>query len=161
MTSDSYAAIEEKISQACDAIYDGWYTNCIQVANAYDVFLCRLQNKWNGNASNSTKAPNNKALIEVQEGAIRKYIDRFNKINMCARSQIIVGVANYFFYLENCAVSYQWLKQFLKQNLEYHIQKDKPLAAEQKHSHSIYDMSNYFKKVKWVMREKRITKLDI
>lgn len=24
-----YAEIEKKISKACDAIYDGWYSNCI------------------------------------------------------------------------------------------------------------------------------------
>ena len=29
MAFNSYAAIEGKISKACDAIHDGWYTNCV------------------------------------------------------------------------------------------------------------------------------------
>ena len=58
-------------------------------------------------------------------------------------------------------VGHQWLKRFLEQNPEYHIQKQKLLAAEQKHSHSVYDMSDYFEKVKRVMREKGITELDV
>ena len=59
MASNSYAAIEKKFSEACDAIYDGWYINCVQVANAYKVPLYRLQRRWNGGASKSTRAPTN------------------------------------------------------------------------------------------------------
>lgn len=44
---------------------------------------------------------------------------------------------------------------------EYHIQKQKPLAAERKHSHSAHDMSDYFEKIERVMREKGITELDV
>lgn len=36
-----------------------------------------------------------------------------------------------------------------------------PLIAKQKYSHSIYNISNYFEKVKQVIREKAIIKLDI
>ena len=107
MASDSYDAIEERISEAYDAIHDDWYTNCIQAANAYDVPLCRLQRQWNRGASKSTRVSTNKALTEAKEGAIRKYINRFDKINMCASPQMIVGAANYLFHLENCVVGHQ------------------------------------------------------
>lgn len=53
-------------------------------------------------------------------------------------------------------VGHQWLKRFLEQNDEYHIRKQKPLAAEQKHSHSVHDMSDYSEKTGRVMKEKRI-----
>ena len=43
MTFNSYAAIEARINEACDAIQDGWYTNCVQAASAYNVPLRRLQ----------------------------------------------------------------------------------------------------------------------
>ena len=101
MASDSYAAIEERISEACDAIHDGWYTNCVQAANAYEVPLRRLQRRWNGGASKSTRVPTNKGLTEAQEGAIREYIDRLEKIYMCARPQMNVGATNYLLRLEN------------------------------------------------------------
>ena len=52
------------------------------------------------------------------------------------------------------------VKKFLKQNLEYHMWKQKPLAAEQKQSHSVHNMSNDFEKIVWAIREKEITKLD-
>ena len=39
--------------------------------------------------------------------------------------------------------------------------KTKALAAEQKHSHSVHNMGDYFEKIERVMREKRITKLDV
>ena len=58
-------------------------------------------------------------------------------------------------------VGHPWLKKFLEQNPEYYIQKQKPLAVEQKHSHSVHDISDYFEKIERVMRVKRITELDI
>ena len=60
--------------------------------------------------SKSTKASINKALTEEQEGAIRKYINRLDKINMCAHPQMIIGAAHYLICFENCVVGYQWLK---------------------------------------------------
>lgn len=50
--------------------------------------------------SKSTKASTNKAFIEAQKIAICKYINRFDKINMCDCPQIIVRGANYFFVLK-------------------------------------------------------------
>ena len=35
MAFDSYAAIEARTSEACDAINDGWYVNCVQTAGAF------------------------------------------------------------------------------------------------------------------------------
>ena len=161
MAFNSYATIEARISEACDAIHDGWYTNCTQAASAYDVPIRRLQRRWNRSASKSTRASTNKAFTEEQEGAIREYIDRLDKINMCARPQMIVGAANYLIRFENRVVGHQWLKQFLKRNPEYSVRKQKPLEAERKHSHSVHDMSNYFEKIERFMREKGITELDL
>ena len=66
-----------------------WYTNCAHAASAYDVLIRRLQRRWNGSASKSTRASTNNAITEEREGAIREYIDRLDKINMCARPQMI------------------------------------------------------------------------
>ena len=74
---------------------------------------------------------------------------------------MIVGAANYLIRSENCVVGHQWLKQFLERNPKYHVRKQKPLEAEQKHSHSVHDISDYFEKIERVMREKGITKLDL
>ena len=65
---------------------------------------------------------------------------------------MIVGAANYFICYENRVVGHQWLKQFLKQNPDYYMWKQEPLAAERKHSHSVHDMSNYFEKIERIMR---------
>ena len=121
MAFNSYTAIEGRISEACDTIHDGWSTNCVQATSAYEDLLRWLQRWWNGGVSKSTRAPNNNALTEEQEGAICEYINRLDKINMCAHLQIIVRVANYLICFENCVVGHQWLKQFLEQNPEYHI----------------------------------------
>ena len=161
MAFNSYAAIEARISEACDAIHDGWYTNFVQADSVYEVPLRRLQGRWNRGASKSTRAPTNKALTEEQEVAIREYIDRLDKINMYARLQMIVGAANYLICFENRTVGHQWLKRFLERNPEYHRRKQKPLAAERKHSHSVHDISDYFEKIERVMREKGITELDV
>lgn len=72
-----------------------------------------------------------------------------------------MGVANYFLHFENCVIDHDWLKQFFEQRPKYHMQKQKLLVVEQKHSYSVYDMSDYSKKFKQVLRKKRITKLDI
>ncbi len=74
---------------------------------------------------------------------------------------MIVGAANYLIRFENRVVDHHWLKRFLERNPEYHIRKQRPLAAERKHSHSVHDMSDYFEKIERVMREKGITELDI
>ncbi len=161
MAFNSYAAIEERISEACDAIHDGWYLNCTQAATVYQVPVRQLQRRWNGSASKSTRASTNKALTEEQESAIREYIDRLDKINMCARPQMIVGAANYLIRFEDRVVGHQWLKRFLERNPEYHVRKQKPLAADRKHSHSVHDMSDYFEKVERFMSEKGITDLDV
>ena len=63
---------------------------------------------------------------EHQEGAIREYIDRLDKINMCARPQMIVGAANYLIRFANRLVGHQWLKRFLERNHKYHIRKQNP-----------------------------------
>ena len=57
--------------------------------------------------SKSTRAPTNKAFTEKQERAICEYINRLNKINMCTRPKMIVGVANYLICFENCIVGHQ------------------------------------------------------
>ena len=109
MAFNSYAT-EARVREACDAIHDGSYTNCTQAASAYNVPICRLQRRWNKSASKSTQASTNKALTEEQEGAIREYIDRLDKINICAYPQMIVGAANYLIRFENRVVGHQWLK---------------------------------------------------
>ena len=119
MVFRSYAAIKARISEACDAIYDDWYTSCTQAASVYEVPICRLQRRWNRTASKSTRAPTNKALTEEQEVAICEYIYRLDKINMCARLQMIVGATNYLICFENCMVGHQWLKQFLEPNPKF------------------------------------------
>lgn len=108
-----------------------------------------------------TRVPANKALTEEQEDAIREYIDKLDKINMCARPKIIVGAANYLICFENRLVGHEWLKRFLEWNPEYHMQKQKPLAAERKHSQSVHNMSDHFDNIEQVIREKEITELDV
>lgn len=80
---------------------------------------------------------------------------------MCARPQMIVGAANYLTRFENRVVGHPWLKRFLERNPECHIRKQKPLAAERKHSYSVYDMSDCFEMIERVMREKGITELNV
>ncbi len=80
---------------------------------------------------------------------------------MFARPQMIVGAANYFIRSEDCVVGHHWLKRFLERNPEYHVRKQKCLAADRKHSHSVHDISSYFEKVEHVMSEKGITDLDL
>ena len=105
--------------------------------------------------------PLTRLLQRSKKVQFRRYINRLNKINMCTRPQIIMGAANYPICFENCVVGHQGLKQFFEQNPEYYIRKQKPLAAERKHSHSVHNMSNYFETIGQVMGEKRITELDI
>lgn len=96
MKFNSYAATETSISDAYDAIYYGWYKNCIQAASVYEVLIRRLQRQWIGS---STRAPTNKIITEEQEGAIHEYNDRLDKINICAHPQMIVGATNYLICL--------------------------------------------------------------
>ena len=64
------------------------------------------------------------ARISEACDANREYIDKLDKINMCARPQMIVGAANYLIRFENRVVGHhQWLKRFLERNPEYHIWK--------------------------------------
>ena len=111
MSSNSYSAIEDHISEACDAIYGGcWYSNRTQAVKMYEVPLCRLRRRWNGGASKSTRAATDKVLTEAQKNAIPEYIHRLDKINMCARPNTIVGAANYLIRFENRVLGHQWLK---------------------------------------------------
>ena len=48
--------------------------------------------------------------MEVQEDVICKYIYCFDKIYICARSKIIVGVANYIICFEIFTFRRSWLK---------------------------------------------------
>ena len=54
---------------------------------------------------------------------------------------MIVGAANYLIRFETRVVGHQRLKRFLERNPEYHVRKQKALAAAQKQSHSVHDMS--------------------
>ena len=42
MTFNFYSAIEAKISEVYDAIYNSWYTNSTQAVNAYDILFYQL-----------------------------------------------------------------------------------------------------------------------
>ncbi len=74
---------------------------------------------------------------------------------------MIVGAANYLIRFEDRVVGHQWLKWFLERNPEYHVRKQKPLATDRKHSHSVHDMNDYVEKVERVMSKKEITDLDV
>lgn len=80
---------------------------------------------------------------------------------MYTQLQIIIRDANYLIQLKNYKVDYQQFKQFFQRNLNYYIKKQKSFVAKEKHSHNVYDMSNYFEKLQQVIREKSITDLDI
>lgn len=80
---------------------------------------------------------------------------------MWAYLQIIIKATNYFIYFENWIVGYQWLTQFFEQNYEYYIQKQNSLVVGQKHSYNIHNISDYFEKIKQVIREKKIINLDV
>lgn len=64
--------IESRIDQAIDAVNDGFYSNCAQAAR-------RLQRRFKGVGSRTSRAPTNKALTEEQEQAIMRYIDQLDK----------------------------------------------------------------------------------
>lgn len=44
MAFNSFARIETKISKICDAIYDSYDINCVQIANIYEVFFVSYKN---------------------------------------------------------------------------------------------------------------------
>ena len=161
MASYSYQSIEGRIDEALDSIHDGLYTNCSAAARAYDVPERTLQRRWNGGASRSTRASVNKALTDAQEQAIREYIARLDAVNMSARPRMIVGAANYLLKFEDRKVGHQWLSRFLKRNPDFHVRKQKPLAADRKNSHNVADMQSYFQKLETAMKEKGITEVDV
>ena len=74
---------------------------------------------------------------------------------------MIAGASNYLIRFENRVVGHQWLNRFLERNPEYLLRKQKPPVAERKHIHSVHVMSDCFKKIERVMREKGITELDV
>ena len=158
---NSYSAIEDRIDSAIDALHDGLYTNCRAAAIAFDVAPRTVQKRWNGGNSKSSRPSTNKALTDEQEQAVRDYIERLDKANMCARPKLIVGAANYLIRFENRTLGHQWLKRFLDRNPELHVRKQKPLAVDRKNSHDVNDMVEYFSKLERVMREKGITELDV
>ncbi len=49
---------------------------------------------------------------------------------MSAQPQMIVGAVNYHIGFEDWVVGHQWLKRFLEHNPEYHVRKQKSLAAD-------------------------------
>ena len=57
--------------------------------------------------------------------------------------------------------NYGWLKEFLKQNAEYLVQKQKYQTVDGTKSHNVYDMRDYFEKIKPVIEEKQITNLNV
>ena len=80
---------------------------------------------------------------------------------MCARPRMFVGATNYLILFENCTIDCQWLKRFLDRNLELHVRKQKPLAADRKNSHNLQETGQYSIKLEAVMKEKSITELDV
>ena len=74
MPFNSYSAIEDHIGEACDAIRDGWYSNCTQAANVYEVLFRRLRRHWNRGASKSVPAVTKKGLTEARKVAITIFV---------------------------------------------------------------------------------------
>ena len=53
------------------------------------------------------------------------------------------------------------MSRFLKRNPDFHVRKQKPLAAERKDSHDLKNMTEYFNKLERMMKEKSITAVDV
>ncbi len=157
----SYSDYEDRIDEAIDALHNREYTNCAAAARAFGVAVRTLQKRWKGGDSKSTRASTNKALTDEQKQAIRDYIERLDKINMCARPRMIVRTANFLIRSKNRTIDHQWFKQFKERNSQLYVQKQKPLASNRKDSHNLQDMSEYFSKLSRVIREKRITDDDV
>ena len=101
MSSNSYSAIKDRISEACDMIQDGWYSTWTQVAKVYQASFCCLEKKWKGGVSKCTQGATNKVLMEALDDTICVYINCSDEINMFARLKMIFGAANYFIRFEN------------------------------------------------------------
>ncbi len=159
--SDSYIDYENRIDDVIDALHNREYTNCAAAARAFEIAIRILQKRWKEDNFRSTRLSINKVLTNDQEQAIRDYIERHDKINMCVRFRMIVKTANFLIRSKNRTIDHQWFKRFIERNSQLHVRKQKSFASKRKDSHKLQNMSEYFSKLNLVMREMRIINDDV
>jgi hypothetical protein len=135
--------------------------NCAAADRAFEIAIRILQKRWKEDDFKNIRVNINKVLTNEQEQAIRNYIERLDKINMCVRFKMIVKTANFLVRSKNLTMSHQWFKHFIKRNSQLLARKQKLLISNRKNNHNLQDMNEYFSKLSRIMREKRITDDDV
>ena len=153
-----YHALKNRINQIINALYHKQYTNCTVAVRVFDIASKILQKRWNENNFKNICFNVEKMLTNEQKQIVRNYIHRFDDINQCVRFKMIVKATNFFIRFENCTIDQLWLNRFFKRNLKFHFQKQKFLTIDRKNNHDLKNMTEYFNKLKQMMKKKTSSK---
>jgi hypothetical protein len=163
---NSYAAIEDRISEALASIEPNTKPNFTKLAAKFAVPYSRLLNRSKGRRSRSDRDPVNVRLNDTEELAICQYLDVLEKAGLYARVNQIEKVANSILRRragsdDEPPVGHAWATRFLDRHPEYFIRKQRTLDIERKEAHERRDIEVFFERWKAIVEEYGINPADI
>ena len=138
----SYRHIKERIKKAVDDLQTQSKPNIAATTRKFNVPRQRLQYRFRRNSSKIESGGQNKKLSEAQEKAICQFLDHFDSNGLKARYKQLEQVANSLLTKDHQGkgspptVGSHWAERFPKQNPQYFVHKQKPLAVERRNAES-------------------------
>ena len=152
--SASYRHIKERIKKAVDDLQTKSKPNIAAIARKFDIPRQRLQYRFKGNPSKIESGKQNKKLSEAQAKAICQFLDHLDSNRPKAWYKQFEQTANSLLKKDHLGkepattVGPYWAERFLKQNPQYFVRKQKPLAIERRNAESPETIKQHFDEFK-------------
>lgn len=171
---ESYSQIEGRITAVINSLRElpedeQAKVSISSAARFYKVPYDRLNRRWKGLPSKSTRKPTNRKLSDEQENALWQYLKRLDEIGTCALLPMVTDAAN--FIIKNNhppessepppVVGEKWTRRFLARHPEFNITTQKSIDAERKVAQTPEVIRRWFDKLWRILIEKDINISDI
>jgi len=152
--SNTYSEVEKRIQQAVDEMRALESAPVIaDFARQYDVPYNRLYGRFHGTPAKSDLVPGNRRLLDVEEKAICRYLDRLDKLGLPAQRELLRGAADFILRAnwtpastdeKPPSVGQHWVGRFLERHPEYTLKRQKVPDLERKRAESYENLQNWF-----------------
>lgn len=153
--ANTYLDIEDRIIEACHALYHEEKPNISQAARQFDVPYDRLRARYKGRVSRSERPVIGRKLDDAQEEALCNYLNTLDDLGVHPRLHTVTHSANSILRDSHDdpqtpppTVGSTWTNRFLARKPEYHTLKQKPIDVLRKLAHDPVVIKGWFARLK-------------
>ena len=163
-----YSDIEDLIAEALEYIDEYPDAPITHVAWLFGVPYRRLNARYHGRASRSTREPTNRKLSAVQEEVLETYLRRLDKIGLCARLRLVTSAANSILARSHDdpstplpTVGAHWALRWKARHPSWFTVRQRPIDLVRAAAEDVEEIQGWFLKYKAICKEHGIQPNDI